>query len=154
LPARATVGIDIDAIALHDARVNERLLPVVANLWTGELPVRTGAVDVAVAGEILEHVPFADELLREVARVLRPEGVLIGSVPNAFRIPNRVAFALGRDFEKDPTHLRHFSISGLRQALTASFSDVAIRPCVGRFTPLAPRLLANDLVWRATGPLP
>ena len=40
------------------------------------------SVDVVVSFETLEHLPNPDALLREFARVLKPGGVFIGSVPN------------------------------------------------------------------------
>jgi 2-polyprenyl-6-hydroxyphenyl methylase/3-demethylubiquinone-9 3-methyltransferase len=41
------------------------------------LPLATGSVDVVVAGEIFEHVADLGAVLDEVARVLRPGGVLV-----------------------------------------------------------------------------
>ena len=144
LPAERTVGADIDAESLAAARAVEA--PCRADLWGG-FPFRDGAFAAAVAGEIVEHVPFPHEFVAEVARVLRPSGRVVGSVPNAFRLRNRLVFASGRWFEDDPTHLRQFSPSSLRSLLETSFRDVRVRPCVGRFAGVWPRMLGNDLVW-------
>ena len=70
-----------------------------------------------------------------------------GSVPNAFRLKNRIRFLVGREFERDPTHLHHFSIEGLQRMLGSQFKVVRIRPSVGRFVGVWPRMTANDLVW-------
>lgn len=40
------------------------------------------SVDLVVSFETLEHLPNPDRLLREFARVLRPGGLFVGSVPN------------------------------------------------------------------------
>lgn len=40
------------------------------------------SVDIAVSFETLEHLPNPERLLREFARVLKPGGLFIGSVPN------------------------------------------------------------------------
>jgi SAM-dependent methyltransferase len=45
------------------------------------LPVRDGSVHGVLVCELLEHVPEPERVLRECRRVLRPEGVLCGSVP-------------------------------------------------------------------------
>lgn len=146
LPPDGVVGADIDHEALVSARAREALRPCRADLW-GPLPFASGAFDLVVAGEILEHVPFPEELVAEMARVLRPGGRVVGSVPNAFRFKNRLMFLAGRWFEQDPTHLRQFSPRSLRELLEARFSSVEIRACVGRLARLWPRALGNDLVW-------
>ena len=146
LPGDRTVGADIDAEALVAARAAGAESPCRADLWGG-FPFRDGAFAAAVAGEIVEHVPFPQEFVAEVARVLRPGGTVVGSVPNAFRLRNRLVFATGRWFETDPTHLRQFSPTSLRQLLEHRFTEVRIRPCVGRLAGVWPRMFGNDLVW-------
>ena len=47
----------------------------------GRLPYVDASVDTALVIDVLEHVPRPDEFLREVARVLRPGGRLVGFVP-------------------------------------------------------------------------
>jgi SAM-dependent methyltransferase len=150
LPKRRTVGADIDLEALSAAMPS---VPMVCatDLWGG-FPFRDGAFSAAVAGEIVEHVPFPQEFLAETARVLRPGGRVVGSVPNAFKLRNRLMFAAGRWFEADPTHLRQFSPTSLRSLLARHFAEVQVRPCVGRLAPLWPRMLANDLVWTGVKP--
>ena len=45
------------------------------------LPVRSGVVDTLLATELMEHLPSADRFLEEAARVLRPGGTLLLTVP-------------------------------------------------------------------------
>lgn len=45
------------------------------------LPVRTGSVDTVLSTEVLEHVPDPRALVDEMARVLRPGGKLLLTVP-------------------------------------------------------------------------
>ncbi len=67
------------------------------NLDDARLPFADEMFDVIVFTEVLEHV-FAppSEVLREVHRVLRPNGVLIMGVPNIARLSQRVKMLLGR----------------------------------------------------------
>jgi SAM-dependent methyltransferase len=146
LPPERTVGADIDPEALSASRAGAVSKPCRVDLWGG-FPFRDGAFSLAVAGEIVEHVPFPEEFIAETARVLRVQGRVVGSVPNAFRLRNRLLFATGRWFEADPTHLRQFSPGSLRTLLERHFADVRIRPCVGRLNGLWPRMFGNDLVW-------
>ena len=151
LPSERTIGADIDEDALAEAAAAGAEAPCRVDLWSG-LPFRDGAFAVAVAGEIVEHVPFPSDFVAEVARVLRPGGRVVGSVPNAFRLRNRILFASGRWFEADPTHLRQFSPSSLRELLESRFTQVRIRPCVGRLAHVWPRMFGNDLVWTGVKP--
>jgi 2-polyprenyl-3-methyl-5-hydroxy-6-metoxy-1,4-benzoquinol methylase len=46
------------------------------------LPVETGSLDVVLASSVLEYLPMPGHVLVECARVLRPGGVLLCTVPN------------------------------------------------------------------------
>lgn len=144
------VGVDVDRDALERAR--ERL--GIETAWADAedaLPFEDASFDVAVMGEVLEHLADPAAAVANVRRVLRPGGRFVGSVPNGFRLKNRLRFLLGTAPDLDPTHLQLFSPAKLR-ALLADFEDVRIRFEVGRFTPLHPRLLANVQVFVATKP--
>ncbi len=63
----------------RDAR-GERVLPV---LYNGSgLPIRTASIDCAISFEVLEHVGDEGLALSELARVVKPGGTLVISVPN------------------------------------------------------------------------
>ncbi len=149
LDQSSVVGIDIDFVTLKLAGSKNLLKPCMANAWE-PLPFRSDAFDLVLAGEILEHLPFPERLVAEISRVLRRNGTVVGSVPNSYRLRNRLMFLVGQDFEKDPTHLRRFSVTTLTGLLRSHFETVEVRPCVGKFVRALPRLTANDLVWRCT----
>jgi SAM-dependent methyltransferase len=145
------VGVDVDRDAL--ARAAERLgiETVWADVETG-LPFDDASFDAVVAGELLEHLADPRAVVAHVRRVLRPGGVFVGSVPNAFRLKSRVAYALGRyPADWDPTHLQLFTPKALRELL-AAFEAVKIRFAIGRLVPLHPRLLANVQIFVAHRP--
>ena len=62
--------------------------------------------------------------------MLRPGGFFLGSVPNAYRLRNRLVFLLGRPPETDPTHLHMFSPDAIR-ALLAGFEGPELRYALG-----------------------
>jgi SAM-dependent methyltransferase len=107
--------------------------------------------DVVVAGELLEHLRDPARLVADIRRVLRPGGTFVASVPNAFRLKNRLRFLLGRDPEDDPTHLQMFSPSDVRR-LIGLFDEPRLHFIAGRLVPLQPRLFANDIVFSGRKP--
>lgn len=145
------VGVDVDRRAL--ARAAEAGVETVWADLDEPLPFEDGSFDAVVAGELLEHLRFPERLIGEARRVLRPEGLLVGSVPNSYRLKSRLRFLLGRppEFADDPTHLHMFSGRDVQQLL-ASFEDVELRYVAGRLTHLGPRLFANDIAFRARKP--
>jgi len=75
-----TVGLDLNP--RHLALVEERLPQHPAVLGDLEaMPFDDGRFGAVVCTEVLEHVPNPARALAEIRRVLRPDGVLIGSVP-------------------------------------------------------------------------
>lgn len=146
LAGNAVVGLDVDAAALEKAAALG-IEPVQANVEE-PLPFDDASFDAVVAGELFEHLRFPDELVAEIHRVLRSGGVLVGSVPNAYRVQSRLLFLRGKPPEDDPTHLRMFSPGAMRELLR-DFGDVRIDFVGGRYARLSPRLFARDLVFRA-----
>jgi SAM-dependent methyltransferase len=147
LDGNEVVGLDVDRAAL-DKAAELGIEPVVANVEE-PLPFEDASFDAIVAGELFEHLQVPDALVAEARRVLRPGGVLVGSVPNAFRVQSRLRFLRGRPPEDDPTHLHMFSPRAVRELLR-DFDDVRIEYVGGRYRRLHSRLLARDLVFRGT----
>lgn len=50
------------------------------------LPFESGAFELVVWGEMIEHVAYPENALREIRRVLRPGGHLVLSTPNGQRL--------------------------------------------------------------------
>jgi O-antigen biosynthesis protein len=81
--ARHVVGVEIDPVSVSHARAAY----AATNLEFIEgdahaLPVDDASFDVVVSFETLEHLRDQEQFLREVRRVLRPEGVLLVSTPD------------------------------------------------------------------------
>ena len=83
------VGIDV-----FDDVISERWDYRTADI-TRRLPLDDASMECVVAGEIIEHVPDPDHLVREVRRVLQPGGMLIVSTPNVVSWANRVLVPFG-----------------------------------------------------------
>jgi ubiquinone/menaquinone biosynthesis C-methylase UbiE len=154
-------GVDVDRRALE---LFEQRLGVKGH-WVDvdaePLPFADASFDVVVFSEVMEHVRFPRRVLAEIARVLRPGGRHVGSVPNAFRLRNRLKFLAGKPFEPDPSHLRSYSHALLRRELASHFERIEIHPVSGHLLgggrtgiPVFPwlpfrvrTLFALDLIW-------
>ncbi len=117
--ARTVLGLDYDAAAVLHAR--DRYSPnafVRANLV--QLPLAASSVDVVLSLQVVEHIWTPHDLLAEVARVLRPGGLL------AMTTPNRLTFSpgLGRgERPTNPFHARELDADELA-SLVAAHLDV------------------------------
>lgn len=150
------LGVDIDAVALEKARTKLGIQTKHVDLhapW--DLPL--AAFDAVVAGEVIEHLYFPDVVLGNIAAVLKPDGMLVGSVPNAFSLRNRIRLFLGQKAGtplSDPTHINHFHRTELKELLEKHFHEVNIVPA-GRFAWLdryVPGFFAFDLLFDARRP--
>jgi len=149
LAGNEVVGVDADQDALADAA---RL--GIETRWADldqPLDVPDVSFDVAVAGELLEHLRDPEQLIAEVRRVLRAGGTFVASVPNAYRLKRRLSFLLGRPPDSDPTHLQMFSAGDVR-ALLRDFEEPRLHFVAGRLVPLHARLFANDIVFAGRKP--
>jgi SAM-dependent methyltransferase len=104
-----------------------------------------------VAGELLEHLRKPERLIEEIRRVLRPGGTIVGSVPNASRLKNRLRVWGGGRAEQDPTHVHLFRPRDVLRLLE-TFEAARLEFVVGRFVRLNPRQFANVIVFSARKP--
>jgi ubiquinone/menaquinone biosynthesis C-methylase UbiE len=125
------VGCDVDRNALKLFEERLGLKGIWLDIDQEVLPFPEASFDVVVFVEVMEHLRFPTRALREISRVLKPDGRVIGSVPNAFRIRNRLRFLFGRPYEVDPSHLRSYSVTLLRKQLDSCLTDIDILPVSG-----------------------
>lgn len=98
-PWGTVYGFDYSLDALTFARGKG-----VQRLLSGDstaLPIASGAVDCLVALDVIEHVENDEAALREIARVLRPGGIFLFTVP--------AAMALWRYHDEMYGHYRRYS---------------------------------------------
>jgi 2-polyprenyl-3-methyl-5-hydroxy-6-metoxy-1,4-benzoquinol methylase len=144
------VGMDVDRLALRGAR--EKL--GIETVWHDAdepLPFANENFDVVVVGELLEHLVSPSAFIEEAWRVLRPDGMLVGSIPNAYRLKNRLRFLAGRPIEDNPTHLHLIGEAELRRLLDG-FEEVDVRFISSRLIRLHQRLFANIIVFAGRRP--
>jgi SAM-dependent methyltransferase len=79
---RVIVGVEQDPEHLAMAREQYPWLPIIAADATA-LPVADACADAVLLLDVIEHIAEPERALAEAERVLRPDGVLIVSVPHA-----------------------------------------------------------------------
>lgn len=80
---RVLVGTDLSMDLLRRTRETAERGASLAAAAAAALPFRSGAFDLAILSEVLEHLRDPGACLREVRRILRPSGSLIVTFPNA-----------------------------------------------------------------------
>lgn len=156
--AEAVVGVDIDPLAVEHARINYDLdgLSFREASATDLSEFGDGEFDAVVGFEVIEHIADQDEVLREVARVVHPEGFLILSTPDR----RAYSEATGR---VNPFHEKELTLDELRDLLAEHFRNVELlsqRAAAGSTidtlerrgnSHLGLRIERDDEGWRAAG---
>jgi len=112
-----TVGVDVNAHTVAYCRsqgLDARLMQ------PDILPFEDASLDSALMDNVLEHIANPDPLMRELRRVLRPEGRLLVGVPG------------GLGWNCDPDHKVRYDESSLKSTLKAA----GFAPLETFYTPL------------------
>ena len=151
------VGVDVSSSAVEFCRA-KGLEAAECNL-DQPLPFPDGSFDAVTVFEVLEHLFEPARALAQIARVLKPGGAVVGSVPNIAHLPNRVLLLLGRfnpggspdtSFKapwRDP-HIRFFDFRATRRFFSG-VPDLALQRVYG--SPFD--LTEWPVCYRATGRL-
>lgn len=155
MQGNTVTGADIDSQALKRAHKNlgiEVLHLDLNDKWN----IEPKTYDVVVACEFLEHIYFPDVVCQKVKRVLKDDGLFVGTVPHAYSLQSRIKFLLGTKRGtplEDPTHINHFSVKEFVSILEREFQIVALEsrvpPRYKIFSKLFPFLFADNILFVA-----
>ena len=129
MEAAARAGWDVEGVEVSKPAVEhaERLGFKVQHCELHEAGYPEGHFDVAVSSEVLEHVADPRGLLLEIARVLRPGGLLWATTPHGRGISARL-LGLQWSVVVPPEHLQLFSRQAMHRMFhAAGFRITAIR---------------------------
>lgn len=122
------------------------------------LGVRSRSADVVTCFEVLEHLDHPDEAIGEFARIVKPGGTLLLSVPNDEGLKHRL--------KKDPHPLHHSEMDYERvvalvgehfiveEVLLRGFWFLTPGPVSVQLGLPGPKWLATNILVRATAPQP
>jgi SAM-dependent methyltransferase len=148
-PELTLIGCDVRNVPPADAAFEFRHM-------TGVVPAGDAELDAVVFVDVLEHVPEPHDTVRELRRVLKPGGLLLGFIPLEGQPLSAYAFyrrLLGPDlYRRTKEHLQAFTRAdahallrgfelveerhayhALGQTLDASFFAAALLPRLERF---------------------
>ncbi len=110
----------VSAIAAAMSEAGELQCPASITPAAGDataMPFPDDRFDIVVAAEVLEHIPYDQRAIGEIARVLRPGGIAAVTVPAW--LPERICWALSDDYHNVPGgHVRIFTRHELETKLT------------------------------------
>jgi len=125
-------GVDCDSIFLELAKA-KGVTTYSCNIETDSLPFSDATFDYVLCIEVIEHLAKPESCLKEIARVIKPKGVLILSTPNLVALPNRLAIINGKDpLKGDPfdrpydRHIRLYALNSLTQLVSTWFKITRI----------------------------
>ena len=111
------------------------------NLESEQIPFSSETFDLVIANQVFEHLKNWAFVLSEVARVLKPGGVMILGVPNLASFHNRILLMVGQQptcIDTAGMHVRGFTYPGLTSVI--EYKNIfKIKDCQGRVFPPLPR---------------
>ena len=114
-------GMTAAMVAAGEAPRGARAVPVRGDATA--MPFGDGWFDRVIAAEVLEHIPLDQRALGEIARVLRPGGLLAVTVPAW--LPERICWRLSDDYHNTPGgHVRIYTRPELEAKLRAAGFEV------------------------------
>lgn len=103
------IGTDLSSYALEQAKKHTPQTDLIKQDLNQGLPFPNNSLDILTALDVIEHTRDVGFTIFEIARVLKPGGKLIVSIPVNDTFVGRIIW---KYFDKDPTHI---SITGRKQ---------------------------------------
>ncbi|MDA8362711.1 MAG: methyltransferase domain-containing protein [Gammaproteobacteria bacterium] len=118
--AKHVIGVDIsqEAVAHASRRYGKDNVEFRGGSCI-KIPLMDASVDMVVSFETIEHIDQHDAMMREIIRVLRPDGICIISSPEKFE------YSESRDY-CNPYHIKELYRHEFKKLLEDSFAHVVI----------------------------
>ena len=121
---KSAVGVDNCKPAVASCR-KKKLNAIWVRTVDEKLPFKNNEFGAILAGEVIEHLYDVNTFLKEIYRLLKPNGQFIITTPNLVSFGSRITILLGKipwmiENEIEPPnsgHLRYFTFKALEQLL-------------------------------------
>lgn len=156
------LGFQISGVASKHEPITSPLEKYVThlNIEKDKLPYPSNSFDIILLTELLEHLPHSPLFpLQQIRRVLKPDGLLIMTTPNAGRLANRLLPLVGKTtyppleqlintpYASDNIYHRHhkeYTLDELKRLIQlAGFKIVKLTTIIA-YTPFRPRLIPDS----------
>jgi ubiquinone/menaquinone biosynthesis C-methylase UbiE len=123
LPDLKIIGLDKNDRELREAYASLQGIPnahpdncLVMKADIRKLPFAAASFDCVICSEVLEHIPEHHAALKELVRVLKPQGVIVISVPRYY--PERICWLISPAYHNsEGGHIRIYRKKKLAQML-------------------------------------
>jgi len=106
---KSIYGLEIDQARLVEC--TKKGICIIAGDLNGGVPFKSNSFDIVLSNQVIEHVFDTDLLLREIHRILKPEGYAIISTNNISSWTNIVALLFGK--QPFPNHVSDEFLPGM-----------------------------------------
>ncbi|MBI4019229.1 MAG: class I SAM-dependent methyltransferase [Candidatus Aenigmarchaeota archaeon] len=146
-------GVDINSENVREAK-KHGIKAIQRDVDEG-LPYQDGYFDTVITEGLIQHLYSPENLIEEIARVLRPGGLYIGSMTNNYHLWHRVMYLLARP--EDSFLFRNrawqisssfFTLNGFKKLLSKHFEIISCTAKPGRFSSVFPSVFGWDIVWK------
>lgn len=120
--AKFIAGVDI--IDLNQANRLDKF--ILADIESDNINLPEEYFDVIICADVLEHLKDPWSVLKKISKFLKPDGILLASIPNIREIKTLINIAIKGDFRYadkgilDKTHLRFFCKKNIIQLFKSS----------------------------------
>jgi len=97
-------------------------------------PFEDNCFDLIIVDQVFEHIKNIEHLVKEISRVLRPEGYLLVSTPNLAAFHNRLLLLFGRQplcLNVFSEHIRGFTKGSLKNFVISNIKNSKVISCRG-----------------------
>ncbi len=119
--AREVIGVDIDEVTIRHASsryIKDNLTFLKGSVT--DIPIKGEKIfDAIVCFEAIEHIDEHDEMMREVKRLLKKDGIFIVSTPNKYIYSDQANY-------QNPFHLKELYFDDFKRLMSDNFQNVYV----------------------------